>query len=392
MMREKAQLVLAECQQAGLPLRIFEAWRSPERQRYLYAQGRTRPGNIITYARGWESYHQYGLAADYVGYVNGSWTWSLPDATWNKLHQIGASHGLERLGFETPHLQVADLDIGVLMQGDWPEGGDAGWSNNLKAAITGWTGQPAAPPFDADEPDRPALTTVSFADLPTPGVGDWHAMFEGQQWRFDAKGVYLRDAPTTPLRTPGAPTTVQKIVDLFSGQIRRASLAYGVAPELIAMTIATETGFAKNADFTGPKTFRWEPAVKVGDVPVPTFGDYSPGPMQTLATTARDVIRRMGLPYPDPFAIAPYIELQPSLAPATHPLYAADPNIDIGTAEIKTRWTKTVDDPILVAAAYNAGGLYRTDRNAWHLRSHADHLDRASKWYGDACFVISAMR
>src|SRR5215218_7087274 len=86
LMRERAQAVLADCQQAGLPLRIFEAWRSPERQRFLYAKGRTTPGPIVTYAKAWQSYHQYGLAADFVGFVDGNWTWDLPDATWRKLH------------------------------------------------------------------------------------------------------------------------------------------------------------------------------------------------------------------------------------------------------------------------------------------------------------------
>jgi hypothetical protein len=33
--------------------------------------------------------------------------------------------------------------------------------------------------------------------------------------------------------------------------------------------------------------------------------------MQTLATSARDVIRRLGLPYPDPFAIATYFARKP---------------------------------------------------------------------------------
>jgi len=44
--------------------------------------------------------------------------------------------------------------------------------------------------------------------------------------------------------------------------------------------------------------------VYVNDVNPPTFGDYSAGPMQTLASTARDVIKRMQLHYPDPFGRA----------------------------------------------------------------------------------------
>jgi hypothetical protein len=111
---------MAEIQGAGLPLKVFEAWRSPDRQRFLFEQGRTRPGPKVTFARAWESYHQYGLAVDIVGFVDGKWTWDLPDATWQRMHAIGAAHGLERLGFETPHLQLADLRIGALMEGELP--------------------------------------------------------------------------------------------------------------------------------------------------------------------------------------------------------------------------------------------------------------------------------
>ena len=397
-MRARVARVMADIDAAGLPLRVFEAWRSPERQRYLFAQGRTRPGRIITYARAWESYHQYGLAVDIVGYVDGNWTWNLSDAVWSRMHAIGASHGLERLGFETPHLQLADLRISDLMDGNWPDGNDTSWFDNLADAISRWDGEPEAPPLQTNEPVRPALRDSSrLADLdwsqtPRPGASDWHSHFGGQEWRHDGDGVYLRAAPTQPLRTRGVPTTCLKILDLFGPAIHKASLDHQIAPELIVMTIATETGFARNSDFTGPKTFRWEPHVEVTDHAPPTFGDYSAGPMQTLASTARDVIRRLHLAYPDPFAVAPYYERQPEPAPADNPLYAGGPNVDIGSAEIRSRLGRTGQDPILVAAAYNAGGLYQSNLNNWHLRSSNDHLDRAATWFGDACFVLSAFR
>jgi peptidoglycan L-alanyl-D-glutamate endopeptidase CwlK len=394
LMRAKAASVLQDCIAEGLPIRLFEGWRSPVRQRYLYEQGRTRPGNIITYARGWESYHQYGLASDFVGFVNGNWTWDLPRASWNTLHDIGRSHGLEPLGFETPHLQIDDLRIGDLMDGEWPEGGDASWFDNLAEAVAGWDGRPAAPPLRSEDDTRPplVLTGIDWSTTVEVGSGDWHSMYDGKDWRFDGNGVYLRAAPTTPVRTPGAPTTCQTILDLYGRDIHKASVDHGVPPELIVMTIATETAFAKRWNFTGPNTFRWEAHVEVRDVNPHTFGDYSPGPMQALGTTARDVIRRLGLAYPDPFAIVPYYPTEPDPRPAQHPLYAGGPNIDIGTAEIRTRVPRTGLDPILVAAAYNAGGLYRSTQNDWHLRSHGDHLDRAAAWFGDACFIFSSLR
>ena len=228
-MRTRVAGVMAAIAREGLPLRVFEAWRSPERQRHLFAQGRTRPGNKVTFAQGWESYHQYGLAVDLVGFVAGNWTWNLPDATWKRMHQIGADHGLERLGFETPHLQLAGLDVRALMRGVWPSGGDVTWRENLEESIAGWNDTPAAPPFPAGL-GRPALGTAerrSGADWilpPLPSTSDWHAMFGGQRWRHDGNGVYLENARTTPLRTPGAPLTVTAILDLYGPVIHKASL------------------------------------------------------------------------------------------------------------------------------------------------------------------------
>ena len=46
-----AQLV-DKCVGAGLPIKIGESFRSVAEQDALYAQGRTRPGSIVTNARG----------------------------------------------------------------------------------------------------------------------------------------------------------------------------------------------------------------------------------------------------------------------------------------------------------------------------------------------------
>ncbi|WP_414656759.1 phage tail tape measure protein [Deinococcus sp. VB343] len=48
----------------GLVPYIHEGYRSTERQNQLYAQGRTAPGSIVTNAKGGQSLHNYGVAAD----------------------------------------------------------------------------------------------------------------------------------------------------------------------------------------------------------------------------------------------------------------------------------------------------------------------------------------
>lgn len=67
--------------EAGMPaneaIRITQGLRTIEEQDALYAQGRTRPGKIVTNAKGGSSYHNYGLAFDYAKLVNGKIDWSI---------------------------------------------------------------------------------------------------------------------------------------------------------------------------------------------------------------------------------------------------------------------------------------------------------------------------
>ena len=48
----------------NLAIRVVQSLRTIEEQNELYAQGRTKPGNILTKAKGGSSYHNYGLALD----------------------------------------------------------------------------------------------------------------------------------------------------------------------------------------------------------------------------------------------------------------------------------------------------------------------------------------
>ncbi|WP_207425066.1 peptidoglycan-binding protein [Pedobacter sp. SYSU D00535] len=130
--------VFVQLQSENIPFRIFEAYRYPQRQAQLYAQGRTKPGNIVTYARPWSSYHQYGLAVDFVLFLNGNWSWDTGATTrgwWNRLHQLGIQEGLMRLDFEVPHLQLAGTSSSALKQGMYPPGADKSWTDNMKMAI-----------------------------------------------------------------------------------------------------------------------------------------------------------------------------------------------------------------------------------------------------------------
>lgn len=94
---------LDACKEAGLPLAVFEAYRSPDRQQHLFSQGRTREGKIVTRARAWESFHNVSMAADLVFYRDKVWSW---EGDWDKAHDILHSFGFETLSFEKPHVQI----------------------------------------------------------------------------------------------------------------------------------------------------------------------------------------------------------------------------------------------------------------------------------------------
>jgi peptidoglycan LD-endopeptidase CwlK len=107
----------------GLPFRLFEGNRLRERQAWLYASGRTRPGPIVTKAPAGSSYHQYGLAGDYVLYINGKWSWDVSRQNmekWRRLQELGVKLDLEPLSFELPHLQLGGLRIQDLRAGRLP--------------------------------------------------------------------------------------------------------------------------------------------------------------------------------------------------------------------------------------------------------------------------------
>lgn len=148
-MREAVESVLAQCRAEGLPFRVFEANRTPERQAWLYTQGRSRPGAIVTKAQAWESFHQYGLAVDFVLFENNQWSWDDkgPRARyWQRLPQLIAQAGLRSLSWEAPHAEWP-TSMAELQAGRWPDDGDASWHDTLEAAVDRWQGRglPGAP-------------------------------------------------------------------------------------------------------------------------------------------------------------------------------------------------------------------------------------------------------
>lgn len=68
--RLNVEKFLAECQNQGLKVLITQTKRDDEYQAYLYAQGRTRPGSIVTNSKS-TTFHGAGLAFDICQNIKG---------------------------------------------------------------------------------------------------------------------------------------------------------------------------------------------------------------------------------------------------------------------------------------------------------------------------------
>lgn len=104
-----AQQFLDELTALGLKPFITQGYRSIEEQNRLYAQGRTKPGQKVTNAKGGESWHNYRLAFD-LGFLTdtGKLTY---DVDWNIVGKTGQKIGFEWGGAWTifkdrPHFQM----------------------------------------------------------------------------------------------------------------------------------------------------------------------------------------------------------------------------------------------------------------------------------------------
>lgn len=124
---KKATKLLEQCAAEGLDILINQGLRTVAEQNELYAQGRTKPGQIVTNAKGGYSYHNYGLALDF-NLVNpdGSANWTV-NAQWKRVAALGKALGFSWGGewtgslVDNPHLEYTfGLSINDLLAGKKP--------------------------------------------------------------------------------------------------------------------------------------------------------------------------------------------------------------------------------------------------------------------------------
>lgn len=98
--RPYVEYLVAWAEYLGLRPVVTETRRSWQRQNELYAQGRTAPGRIVTKAKGGESPHQYGLAAD----VTSSFGYGSPAAL--QIRAIAEYMGFGLISWDEPHVEA----------------------------------------------------------------------------------------------------------------------------------------------------------------------------------------------------------------------------------------------------------------------------------------------
>ena len=97
---------LERCEERGLKVRITETYRSQERQNYLYEQGRTRPGNKVTWTK--NSRHTSRRAWDICQNVKGK---EYADSGFFKAcgqiaKELGITWGGTWKQVDTPHFEI----------------------------------------------------------------------------------------------------------------------------------------------------------------------------------------------------------------------------------------------------------------------------------------------
>ena len=123
---KRAEAHRIACKEEGIDLLIYCTYRDNEAQDVLYNQGRMAAGAIVTNARGGESMHNYRIAYDCVGLVNGKPAWN-DDRLSTRIGVLGEQVGLTWSGRwsgklkEKAHFQyTGSLTTSEIKQGKIP--------------------------------------------------------------------------------------------------------------------------------------------------------------------------------------------------------------------------------------------------------------------------------
>jgi peptidoglycan L-alanyl-D-glutamate endopeptidase CwlK len=81
------------------PFLLFEGYRHPTDQLVMLARGTSKAGPM-------ESAHQFGLAADFVPFIDGNWRWDVEPEVWDQLDREAKAFGLLRpIAWDRAHVE-----------------------------------------------------------------------------------------------------------------------------------------------------------------------------------------------------------------------------------------------------------------------------------------------
>lgn len=106
--REEVKTLITECEKSLKPtqsIRIVQGVRTWEEQDALYAQGRTKPGPIVTKAKGGSSWHNFKLAIDLAIIEGNKVIWELPLIVIHTFKGAGYEWGGDWKFKDKPHFQ-----------------------------------------------------------------------------------------------------------------------------------------------------------------------------------------------------------------------------------------------------------------------------------------------
>ena len=190
----------------------------------------------------------------------------------------------------------------------------------------------------------------------------------GRAWQYDSRGRILLEDEDQPARTKGEPITMRLILSDFGTQIQEAhELFPQISIATICAIIALESVRIRGGFNRDPNSYRKEAR------------DYSAGLMQTLSGTAMRMKAKYTLP-------VPYIDRESLCIPRV--------SILCGVAYLHNRSAEyETQDGMLLQAAYNAGGVYKSSKNEWKIRTHGDdRTERFAQWHNDALCVLNEER
>jgi len=118
LLRTELVNILTEIEQGGVTIRLTQTLRTIQEQNDLYAIGRTKPGKIVTNAKGGSSMHNFGLAVDFcILHKDNTISWNMHEdldkdgiADWMEVVKIFKKYGWKWGGDfvtfkDTPHFE-----------------------------------------------------------------------------------------------------------------------------------------------------------------------------------------------------------------------------------------------------------------------------------------------